>query len=529
MAGLEERQAEMVWHIFKKDWKLAWVFVLVVSVVHWIDSAIIYKLGLFDEDPMLGMLADAVPMLAFFGSMFLIGAIVHLDSIPGVRQDWLVRPISRWDLVIEKFLFVVLMVNGPIFAEVLLQGLANKFSLRLSLAAAMWQVAFLFFAFTLPLFSFASVTRSMTQAFIFGCSCTFIMVGFQTIASYLNGRAHGTLESISWSAIGWVGETARFALSAVAATVILGLQYSRRRTLFSRCMVLLFGVAILATQFIPWKAAFAIEEKFSPRPGAGTSAVVAFDPKFEKFRSPSGLGASLERPRRFDAAEHTSVFLPLQIAGTRTDVFLLTDLVEVRLIGRGGKLAFHGTGERLEFADEGRNNPIYQEIQVPSSVYRDTKDQAVRAEVEYSLTLFSLRESYSIPALGGDERMPGFGWCETKMNEAETAVELRCMQPGKGPKCATLFLENKATGERNPPRSSCHGDYSPYSGWYFGDNMAHFGANIPFRDASGLAKFPVDGPQLPQSRVVIRVYEPEDHFTRSLTISQIKLRDWEAQ
>jgi hypothetical protein len=194
MAGLEERQAEMVWHIFKKDWKLAWVFVLVVSVVHWIDSAIIYKLGLFDEDPMLGMLADAVPMLAFFGSMFLIGAIVHLDSIPGVRQDWLVRPISRWDLVIEKFLFVVLMVNGPIFAEVLLQGLANKFSLRLSLAAAMWQVAFLFFAFTLPLFSFASVTRSMTQAFIFGCSCTFIMVGFQTIASYLNGRAHGTLD-----------------------------------------------------------------------------------------------------------------------------------------------------------------------------------------------------------------------------------------------------------------------------------------------------------------------------------------------
>jgi hypothetical protein len=125
--------------------------------------------------------------------------------------------------------------------------------------------------------------------------------------------------------------------------------------------------------------------------------------------------------------------------------------------------------------------------------------------------------------------MPGFGWCQTKMNEAETAVELRCMQPGKGPTCATLFLENNTTGQRNPARSSCHGDYSPYSGWYTGDNMAHFGANIPFRDSSGLAKFPVDGPQLPQSRVVIRVYEPEDHFTRALTIPEIKLKDWEAQ
>ena len=78
-------------------------------------------------------------------------------------------------------------------------------------------------------------------------------------------------------------------------------------------------------------------------------------------------------------------------------------------------------------------------------------------------------------------------------------------------------------------RSSCHGDYSPYSGWYTGDNMAQFGANIPFRDSSGLAKFPVDGPQLPQSRVVIRVYEPEDHFTRSVTIPEIRLKDWEAQ
>jgi hypothetical protein len=519
----------MVWHIFKKDWKLAWVFVLVVSVVHWIDSAIMYKLGLFDEDPMLGMLADAVPMLAFFASMFLIGAIVHLDSIPGVRQDWLVRPISRRDLVIEKFLFMVLMVNGPIFAEVLLQGLANKFSFRLSLAAAMWQVAFLFFAFTLPLFSFASVTRNMTQAFIFGCSCTFIMVGFQTIAGYLNGRAHGTLESLSWSAIGWVGETARFALSVVAATVILGLQYFSRKTLFSRCMVLLFGVAILATQFIPWKVAFAIEQKLSPKPDAGTSAVVAFDPKLEKFRSPSGLGTSSDQGRRYNFGEHTSVFLPLQVVGAHLDAFLLTDLVEVRLIGQGGKIAFHGRGERPDFVDKGPNNSTYQEIQVPSSVYRGIKDQAVRAEFEYSLTLFGLRESYSIPALGGDERMPGFGWCETKMNEAETAVELRCMQPGKGPTCATLFLENETTGQRNPARSSCHGDYSPYSGWYFGDNMAHFGANIPFRDSTGLAKYPVDGPQLPNSRVVIRVYEPEDHFTRSLLIPQIKLRDWEAQ
>ena len=76
----------MVWHIFKKDWKLAWVFVLLVSVIHWMDAAIIHKLGLFGRDPTLEMLAEVLPILATFASMFLIAAIVHLDPIPGVRQ-----------------------------------------------------------------------------------------------------------------------------------------------------------------------------------------------------------------------------------------------------------------------------------------------------------------------------------------------------------------------------------------------------------------------------------------------------------
>jgi hypothetical protein len=289
---------------------------------------------------------------------------------------------------------------------------------------------------------------------------------------------------------------------------------------------------VLATQFLPWKPAFAIERRLSPKPGTGTMAVLAFDPRQGRFQSPSGLGASSGHTRRFNGEERTSVFLPVKATGLHRDAFLLSDRVEVRLIGADGKIAFHGIGEGVEVANEWpepAENPLYQEIQVPASVYREVKDQAMQVEVSYSLTLFGLTESYSIPALGGDERMPSFGWCETKMNETETAVELRCMQPGKGPTCATLFLENKATGQRNPPRSSCRGDYSPYSGWYLGDNMAHFGANIPFRDGSGLAKFPVDGPQLPQSRVVVRVYGPEDHFTRSLTISLIKLRDWEAK
>lgn len=521
----------MVWHIFKKDWKLMWSFVAAVAFLHGIAALIMFKLGLFNEDPMLEMLSYEVPNLAVFGSMFLIVAIVHLEAIPGVRQDWLTRPIPRRSLLLEKLLFVVITVEGPIFALSLAQGLAFGFSWRSSLLAAAAYVALLFFFLILPIFSFASVTRNMTEAFILGCGCTLIMGAFLVLSSSMNQSAHGTLIAVTHSGIGWIGEVFRFALVTVAAGVILGSQYFRRKTVWARFFVVVFGSLLLVSTFLPWRPVFAIEERLSSKPGAGAGVEMTFNALQERYKSPSGLLASAEnrQRRREDDAE---VFLPLQVAGVRNDAILLVDHVEVQLIGQDGRVLYHGAGEPFEFAREGpkpREVPIYQQIAIPMSLYSSAKDQTVQVRVDYSLTLFGLGRSYAMPSLDGDERMPGWGWCKTKMNEAGTAVELHCIEPGKGPMCASAFLENASSGAQNPPRSSCVSEYRPFGDKPTPDNFARFGTNLPFRDASGLAKFPVDGSQLPQSRVVIRNYEPEEHFTRSLVIPQIKLRDWEAQ
>jgi hypothetical protein len=454
-----------------------------------------------------------------------------VEAIPGVRQDWLARPIRRVNLLLEKFLFVVLMVEGPIFAANLFQALANGFSLRSSLFSATSHVIFLLFFMVLPLFAFASVTRNMTEAFIFGCGCAFIIGASLTFIGYANGYWHGTLVAVTYSGIGWIGEILRFALAAMAASMILGLQYFRRKTTTARFLVIAFGLLILTSQFLPWKPAFAIEQQLSPKPGAGARTVITFDPVRGKFKSQSGIVPSSEKIQR-EGEDSAEVFLPLQIARVRNDAILLTDRVEVHVTGEDGRVVYHGTGDSLEVAREGRNPaepPVYQQIAVPMSVYHRAKDQAVQVRVSYSLTLFGLARSYSMPALEGAERMPGWGWCQSKLNEAGTAVELHCIDVGKGPVCGSAFLENASTGARNPARSTCRSDYSPYGYHPLPDSLARFGTNLPFHDASGLAKFPVDGPQLPQSRVVIRVYEPEDHFTRSLMISQIKLKDWEAQ
>ncbi|HKD44661.1 MAG TPA: hypothetical protein VKD24_03310 [Candidatus Angelobacter sp.] len=44
-----------------------------------------------------------------------------------------------------------------------------------------------------------------------------------------------------------------------------------------------------------------------------------------------------------------------------------------------------------------------------------------------------------------------------------------------------------------------------------------------------MAHYPVDGNQLAQGQVVIRNYQPVEHFVWRLIIPQIKLSDWEPQ
>jgi hypothetical protein len=281
--------------------------------------------------------------------------------------------------------------------------------------------------------------------------------------------------------------------------------------------------------FFPWGPAFAVEQRLSANPAAAADVALAFEASNGRLRPPSGLSPS-ENNR--DNGNKAELFLPLRIKGLHSDGVLLADRAEVRLISNDGRMVYHGNGEDMEIDRPGQNpilKPAYQEIELPVSIYNAYQDQPLRVELDYSLTVFALAKSYSISALNGDERMPDWGWCQTKMNESDTVIELRCMQAGRGPICGSAFLENAASGTRNPERSACISDYTPFGDRPIPDNFAHFGLNIPFRDPSGLAKFPVDGPQLPQSRVVIRVYEPEAHFTRSLVIPQIKLKYWEAQ
>jgi hypothetical protein len=225
------------------------------------------------------------------------------------------------------------------------------------------------------------------------------------------------------------------------------------------------------------------------------------------------------------------VYLPLHVSGLTTNRMLIYDKIETRLITADGKTITLNHGNYLDFHREGINDSEahgYHGQYVPRDIYNRLKDEPLQLQVDYSVTLFELSSSNALPALEGDQRMPGAGWCKTKLDEDGDEIEFRCIQAGKGPSCGSIFLENAKTGLRNPSRSVCNPNYTPYFGKYLYDDMSRIGIALPFHDLAGLIKFPVDTSQLSDTRVVIRLFGPKDHFTRRVVIPGIRLSDWTA-
>jgi hypothetical protein len=240
---------------------------------------------------------------------------------------------------------------------------------------------------------------------------------------------------------------------------------------------------------------------------------------------------TLGNSKRLVITSRYPAYLPLHIAGLPSDVVLQADRSEVRLTNADGKTVYRDTGGELQVHQEKTDGEarIHQGLRVQRSLYDRLKVQPLRLEIDYSLTLLRLANSFAIPAIGGDQRMPDLGRCRTKINDDGDEISLDCIEPGQQTSCFAAFLEHASSGRRNPEKFVCRPRYSPYPEVYYPDAMSRSGVEIPFRDLAGLVHYPVDGPQLPESRVIVRVYQPQDHFTRHLVIPDVRLKDWEAQ
>src|SRR5580658_4256998 len=285
----------MIWHIFRKDWKLLWRTAIGVALINLMQRVNLSSAGPFFRATMSPQvfLSGVLEFISLLATGVLIVMVAQEDAIPGLTQDWLVRPIRRRDLLLGKVLFVALMVQGPIFLIEVGQCLAAGFPIGPSLAAPLSRSAWMFLAMDLPVLAFATLTRSLVQA---AGAAIAVVLGYAlfTVATlfYLN---------FSFDNI-WIGDSAQAAWGLAGVAIVLTLQYHRRKTARARWV---YGAATLIwlfVQFLPWQPAFAIEKRLSPQPAAADAVQIAFDPAFGRFHRPAGQPA----PVVFRASRATS-------------------------------------------------------------------------------------------------------------------------------------------------------------------------------------------------------------------------------
>src|ERR1700730_5003886 len=105
-------QTAMVWHIFKKDWKLMWRSAAAVGSLQLVYAFIQLKGEFGNGNPVLDEFRTVLMFLGLIAGMIWIVMLVHQDALPGTRQDWLTRPIPRTDVLLAKVMFAALVLQG---------------------------------------------------------------------------------------------------------------------------------------------------------------------------------------------------------------------------------------------------------------------------------------------------------------------------------------------------------------------------------------------------------------------------------
>jgi hypothetical protein len=520
----------MVWHILKKDVRLLWVFALVMATIHLAAAALRSWLGVFPEPSQLVVIADFLSLLSLLGIVVLTIALMHEDAVPGVRQDWLTRPIDRADLIFAKLLFVMLMVQAPLLLADVSEALLDGFSFQASLgAAAARNVAILCF-FSLPALMLGAVTRNLMESF--GVAVMGLVV-YAVVFLLGTGLLLGVRTSVGGTGLLWMFGATWYALAVAGAAIVISLQFFRRKTTIARCLIGVGGAVIILSSFLPWRAAFALQVMLSKEPSSADAVELAFNPQLGSFNLPPGAAPAIS----------AGLYLPLRVTGVPASAVMLMDRADIHITDIHGSTLYEGRSNlsvdgvgsirdaRLEVRqrDDGDTAAdVHQRIFIPAAIYARLKDQSVRLQIDYSLTLLRAAATYSMPASGGAARLQGLGWCSTRIDGEGDDVQLRCLNTRRTPSCVSAFLQHGPSALRNPEAHVCDPDYMPVATNFWPDALSRLAGEVPFFDRSGLTHYPVDGSKLVDSQLVVKIYEPRDHFTRHLNIPTIRLSEFAA-
>jgi hypothetical protein len=510
----------MIRQIVKKDWQLLWPYVvgltLLNAVVEWM------RYGWFVRGAESGLPALGPP--ATIGWVILVAVLVHLDVIPGTRQDWLTRPIKRLDLLAAKLSFVVVLLHVPQFVMNVVDVLAAGYSLPEALGTAAARGVSLLVIVTLMTFAFAAITRNITEMVVAGIvvACTSQAAVFVLLA-FTDQQCGATCDS----SIGWMANGLRVGFIATTAIAAIALQYFRRgATWWARSVVIAGSIAVVAVGHVPWSTAFAIQQAVTGSAPASAAIAIGLDPTPRAAASDLSEAAlaSIGAARNFlggrpsDAElrgwasrddKGTTISLPLRIDGQRAGTVLWADRVELRLLDDAGRVVFQGRGDTLEVR---AGVPVTQSVFVPAWILESHAETELRAELDFWLTSLEPGESIALPTSGSAVRVPSGERCSARPQRPGDGVHVHCLTIRRPPACYTVALESSSyTGEE---LLVCGPNYAPDMLW--GNLYERFEIGVPVTRGVNAAELTAR----------FKTYRPREHFTAQLVVPELRLADW---
>jgi len=523
----------MIWPIFKKDWTLLWPLAVLVTIIQIAFEWAVYEFGFFGATPLARELLRLLTPAWYVGVIALVVAVIHEDTIPGVDQDWLIRPLVRTELLLAKMLFLLTTICLPMLVFNLIDELALGFALLPSLGDALYKEAYLFICLLVPAMAVASATRNMVDLVVLVAALVILYAASLWLSATLLGvdRCPTCDTSISW-----LQHLFQHLGLLVGSVMVLVLQYYRRATRASRWL-LAAGVVLLVVIQFPWNLAFSLQAWLGLPIGSAPVAIhISADATATTDGTAAGRGkqdsarratqallqgdvdAAVLNLRTFRRPHDPPVILnvPLRISGTTHDEFLVVDRAEFSLIDARGATLYSGMGSERKsvplMPDDADNEAgvVQQQFEVPGAVYKRIGSQVVSVVVDYSLTVRAVISEHKIRAVDGEVRSPEVGICQSGADPG--ASYIRCKQIGRAPNCyaATLYGPD---GRHNPAVHSCGSDYRPFLPAAM--NIISFnGIDLPIRDAYGVAHYEVDGSDLQHSYIILKIYETGQHFQR---------------
>jgi hypothetical protein len=528
----------MIGQILKKDWRLLWPMVALVVAIQVGYEWAAWSSGLLEHKTGVEALLRPLMLAWFIGIAALSAAVVQQDAVPGVDQDWLIRPLSRTDLLLAKLIFLALTISAPMFILNLAHALAVGMPLASSLRAVLSKELFIFACFIIPVAALASTTRNLTELLILGAALLMIFAVSLSLSAFFAGP--------DWcptchTGMSWLQHLVQHVGTVLGAIVILCTQYYWRRSALTRGLALL-GAASLVFMQIPWNAAFAVERWLSEPTGDGAGVTLELAEQAASLTTSSAgrlaprqtaqlllhgdVDQAFEnlhrRARRRDTP--VTIDLPLHTLGTSAAELLLVDRLHIQLASEAGRLLYRGPdagpSPGLLAADPADVTvPVHQTLEIPGDIYRTASAARTRLQLEYWLTLVKMSGEYKIAALDGELRSPDLGICATSRDG--NIVTLHCDSIEQAPFCYSAALY-AADGRHNPEIFKCDPDYRRH--WPpLIDVFNFFGLELPLRDPYGVAGYAIDPSELGTCYVLLKIYRERDHFKRTLSVADLHL------